>query len=65
MDHKINLVLKVLKIKSIPVIHLEKNLYFIGIYKVILDIHNNYVMVKIGQKYLRFAEYIKKSLTKF
>jgi hypothetical protein len=55
----------VLKIKTIPVIHLEKSLFLIGIYKVYLEIQNNYLMVKVGDKYIRCAEYIKKAKVKF
>lgn len=59
-DKKIKIILKALKISSIPVIHLHDILYFVGVYKVLIEFKNNFLMVKIGEKYLRFAEYIGK-----
>jgi hypothetical protein len=60
IDHKIKIILKALKITKVPVIHLYDILYFVGIYKLLIEFKNNFLMIKIGDKYIRFAEYIAK-----
>ena len=42
------MILKIKKIKDIPVIHLKDDLYFVGLYKVYLTIVGDYLYLKIS-----------------
>ena len=48
IDRKISMILKIKKIKDIPVIHLKDDLYFVGLYKVYLTIVGDYLYLKIS-----------------
>ena len=60
LDKKLNVICKLLKIKTIPIIHLKESLFFVGIYKVIIEMKGDFLMVKVGSKqFERFADYLK------
>ena len=66
LDKKIAKITKLLKMKDIPIVNLHQNLYFVGLYKVVIELKSEYVMVKIGsQKYERFADYLKENRQRF
>lgn len=66
IDKKINVILKLLKIKNFPVLNLKDNLFFVGLYKVVLEMKGDFLMVKVGNKqFERFADYIKQNRLKF
>lgn len=44
------MILKLKKIKDVPVIFLKDDLYFVGLYKVHLIIVGDYLYVKVGAK---------------
>ena len=52
-----------------PIVVLKDNLYFIGLYKMNVKMHADYLMVQIGQnKWERFSEYLRanrENFTKF
>jgi len=55
-----------MQIKTIPIIHLKDNLYFIGIYKVLIEMKGDFLMVKVGNKiFERLADYLKQNKEKF
>ena len=65
IDKKIGIILKLKKIRDIPVIHIKEDLYFVGLYKVRLTIVGEYLYLKIGSKQKeRFAEYMKNNYEK-
>ena len=47
---KINSILKVMKIKNLPIFNIQNKLYFVGLYKLELDIIGDFLVVKIGSK---------------
>lgn len=52
--------MKLLKVNDVPIVSLRTNLYFIGVYKVVVEMQADYLMVKVNEhKYDRFSEYIK------
>jgi|TARA_B110000285_G_C15000855_1_gene551359 hypothetical protein len=66
LDKKLNVICKLLKIKTIPIIHLKESLFFVGIYKVIIEMKGDFLMVKVGSKqFERFADYLKQNKVKF
>jgi len=66
LDKKLNVICKLLKIKTIPIIHLKESLFFVGIYKVIIEMKGDFLMVKVGSKqFERFADYLKQNKNKF
>lgn len=49
-----------MKIKDVPIVHIKDNLYLIGLYKVVVDLQADYLMVKVSQDHWqRFSEYLK------
>ena len=59
-------ILKLLKIRDIPIFHMTGKLYFIGVYKLNLDIKGDFLVVQVGKdKFERFADYIKNNRDKF
>ena len=66
VDKKIKTILKLLKINDVPIVHLKDNLYFIGIYKMIVEMQGDFLMIKVGnKKYERFADYLKTNRERF
>ena len=66
VDKKISIILKLLKIKTIPVLNLKDSLFFVGIYKVTILMKGDFLMVRVGNRqFERFADYIKQNRTKF
>lgn len=66
VDKKIKTILKLLKINDVPIVHLKDNLYFIGIYKMIVEMQGDFLMIKVGnKKYERFADYLKTNQERF
>ena len=62
MDKKIAKILKLLKIKEIPVVPLSRNLFFVGLYKVTIEMRGDYLVVQVGAfKWDRFSEYLKQN----
>ena len=60
------MILKLLKIKTIPVINLKDTLFFVGMYKVTIIMKGDFLMVRVGNKqFERFADYIKQNREKF
>lgn len=52
--------MKLLRIKDIPVINLRDSLYFVGVYKVVIQLQGDFLMVKVGSKqFERLADYLK------
>ncbi len=50
IDLKIHSILKVMKIKNLPIFNIQNKLYFVGLYKLELDIIGDFLVVKIGSK---------------
>jgi|APSaa5957512535_1039671.scaffolds.fasta_scaffold34953_1 hypothetical protein len=50
IDKKLNVIVKLLKIKTIPIINLKENLFFVGIYKVLVEMKGDFLMVKVGNR---------------
>ena len=50
IDLKIYSILKVMKIKNLPIFSIQNKLYFVGLYKLELDIIGDFLVVKIGSK---------------
>ena len=48
LDKKIFKITKLLKMQDIPIVNLHQNLYFVGLYKVVVELKTDYVMVKVG-----------------
>ncbi len=66
IDLKINSILKVMKIKNLPIFNIQNKLFFVGLYKLELDIIGDFLVVKIGKKdWQRFASYLKANYEKF
>lgn len=50
IDMKINSILKVMRIKNLPIFNIQNKLYFVGLYKLELDIIGDFLVVKVGSK---------------
>lgn len=62
MDRKISLILKILKINDIPIFHLSDKLYFVGLYKLNLELKGDFLLVRLGiNQWERLADYIKEN----
>ena len=48
IDKKVAKIIKLLKIKEVPIVCLSERLYFVGLYKVILEMRGDYLMVQVG-----------------
>jgi hypothetical protein len=52
--------MKLLKINDIPVVFLRDGLYYIGVYKVQVEMQCDYLMVKVSEtKFDRFSDFLK------
>lgn len=55
-----------MKVKDVPVIFLKDGLYYIGVYKVLVEMQCDYLVVKVGNaKFERFSEFIKANREQF
>lgn len=60
IDRKIGKIMKLMKVNDVPIVAIRDNLYFIGLYKVLVEMQADYLMVKVNEnKFDRFSEYIK------
>lgn len=60
IDKKISKIMKLLKINDIPVVFLRDGLYYIGVYKVQVEMQCDYLMVKVSEtKFDRFSDFLK------
>ena len=55
-----------MKIDDIPIVGLKHQLYFMGLYKVHIELKGDFLTVKVGQSsYERLPEYLKQNRTYF
>jgi hypothetical protein len=60
VDKKIAKILKLLRVKDVPVMYLNSNLYLIGIYKLTVRFRGDFLVVQVkSSKWVRFSNYIK------
>ena len=62
IDKKIAKIIKFVKIVDIPIVHVKESVYFVGLYKVRIEIKGDYLLVMVGQNnWERLSQFLKQS----